>query len=421
MCTIIISILSIGEIHGVAVILLFTSLLWVMTPRTELKTSVQPDTVPTNWKGAMYRFSAVFGTLLVCIQSLTKLEIVSEQLCPVVNQTNRLDHSGVFGTYMCSEQLSRETFDGWSCPNELEQWTRKGPQIQFSELCPNAINQNTSVYTDLTSTEYCMLTEYRMFCSIYPTSTRNPTVEDLHTKDRLETTILSIFLLCCALLSTTEHWRYRLEIDARIAVDAVLEAEVKKRRSRIVSSATKKDTFGDREGSSRLFGSTITAFNNKKNHAPKLDVFRANARMSSMDEAMSPSQNEEKKIDADDDVVMAGIERPSRAIPQSPLTYDTPTNVEIPTSSSKSPAQRHVSYKRSRFANMVGQLQVFLPTLVVSLLVIGAWLHCNFVSLAFLLIALLLCCLRRSSLTLRFIFLLQLSVLLLIIMQYVST
>ena len=99
-CTIIISILSIGEVHGVAVVLLFISLLWVMTPRTELKTSVQPKTVPTNWKGVMYRFSALFGTLLVCIQSLSKLEIVSEQLCPVVNETNRLNHSGVFGTYV---------------------------------------------------------------------------------------------------------------------------------------------------------------------------------------------------------------------------------------------------------------------------------------------------------------------------------
>ncbi len=233
-----------------------------MTPRTELKTSKQPETVPTNWKGVMYRFSAVFGTLLVCIQSLSKLEIVSEQLCPVVNETNRLNHSGVFGTYMCSDQLSHNTFDGWSCPNELEEWTRDGPQIQYSSLCPNTLNRNSSVYTDLTSTEYCMLTEYRMFCSIYPTSTRNPTVGDLQTKDRLETTILCIFLLCCALLSTTEHWRYRLEVDARIEVDAVLEAEVKKRRSRVMSVA--RDTFGDRKDSSRLFGSTITAFNDHK-------------------------------------------------------------------------------------------------------------------------------------------------------------
>ena len=122
---------------------------------------------------------------------------------------------------MCSDQLSHNTFDGWSCPNELEEWTRDGPQIQYSSLCPNTLNRNSSVYTDLTSTEYCMLTEYRMFCSIYPTSTRNPTVGDLQTKDRLETTILCIFLLCCALLSTTEHWRYRLEVDARIEVDAV--------------------------------------------------------------------------------------------------------------------------------------------------------------------------------------------------------
>ena len=289
---------------------------------------------------------------------------------------------------MCSEQLSHDTFDGWSCPSELEEWTRDGPQIQFSSLCPhNTLNRNSSVYTDLTSTEYCMLSEYRMFCSIYPTSTRNPTVEDLQTKDRLEITILCIFLLCCALLSTTEHWRYRLEIDARIEVDAVLEAEVKKRQSRIMSTSdVERDTFGDRMDSSRLFGSTITAFNDhKKRHAPKLQLFRMNSRMNSMDES------EEKKEDVD----VKGVDRPSRAFPQRPFLDKTKSSDHKPSTkkSSSSPSvPRRVTYKRSRLANMVAQLQAFLPTLVISLLVIGAWLHCNFVGTQ---------CQTRSRLTLQ--------------------
>ncbi len=141
-----------------------------------------------------------------------------------------------------------------------------------------------------------------------------------------------------------------------------------------------------------------------------------NSRVNSMDEG------EEKKEDND----VKGVQRPSRAIPQSPFVDDTTKSssehAKPSTKEASSPSvPRRVRYKRSRLANMVGQLQAFLPTLVISLLVIGAWLHCNFVGLAFLLIALLLCCLRRSSLTLRFIFLLQLSVLLIIIVQYVST
>ena len=220
-CTILISVLSIGEVHGVAVILLFTSLLWVMTPRTEIKTAASeiPKNVPITLKGIMYRFSAILGTVLVCAQSLTKLEVVGEHFCPVVNQTNRMNHSGIFGTYMCSKQVYHETFNGWSCPTDLNTWRREGPQIQFSETCYNAmedhsteIDRNATIYTDLDATEYCILMEYRMFCSIYPTSSRSPTVNDLEVKDRLETSILTVFLLCCALLSTTEHWRYRLEV-----------------------------------------------------------------------------------------------------------------------------------------------------------------------------------------------------------------
>ena len=99
----------------------------------------------------------------------------------------------------------------------------------------------------------------------------------------------------------------------RIEVNAVLEAEWK-RRSRVMS--VQRDTFGDRKDSSRLFGSTITAFNDhKKRHAPKLQIFRMNSRMNSMDE------DEEKKEDND----VKGVQRPSRAIPQSPFLDDDTT------------------------------------------------------------------------------------------------
>ena len=147
---------------------------------------------------------------------------------------------------------------------------------------------------------------------------------------------------------------------------------MKKRRSRIMS--VQRDTFGDRKDSSRLFGSTITAFNDhKKRHAPKLQIFRMNSRMNSMDE------DEEKKEDND----VKGVQRLSRAIPQSPFLDDDTTKSSKDKPSTKEASSpsvpRRVTYKRSRLANMVGQLQAFLPTLVISLLVIGAWLHCNFV------------------------------------------
>lgn len=137
------------------------------------------------------------------------------------------------------------------------------------------------------------------------------------------------------------------------------------------------------------------------------------------------AENEEKKTD-EQVIVIKDFKKPSRMFPQTPESLK---DDNIPTSPLISPknkkknnkSQRRNRHRPTRLAIMFGQLQMFLPTFVVALLVVGAWLHCNFIGLAFLLIALLLCTLRRSSHSLRLIFLLQLSVLILIILQYIST
>eukprot|EP00939_MAST-03C_sp_MAST-3C-sp1_P000657 g657.t1 len=422
-CTILISCLGVGEVHGVAGLLLFMSLLWVMTPRTVQRSKI--------W---IYRCSAIFGSLVVLMQAAQRVEYLGELYCDMstTNQdatNNSNSQSGIYGSYMCLEHVRDSPYSAWECPGAMSNFYEAGPRAFFYNGCdswPPGYDTlaNATMYTSNVN-KYCIPLEYKLYCTLYPTGNRSPSLNEIRTTDTRVMIVLVAFLLCSALLAVSEKWREAIE---RETVEATFEdwLKARKRKEKKSKEATRLrgyDSFasvaskidnGDDDNITLEEGSKIEPPKFEETITIRIDPHYDDAKSlsSSRPEGPSPCPPCHSPLKDNHDAVDGGNKK----------NDDDSLSV-------KEKAKLHVEFMAVRAAQLRemskfvvfdywDELRSFLPQVTVALLVIGSWLHCNLISLCFMTITTVLVILPTRLQNLRLILCLQFVVLGLIIAQY---